>query len=176
MKKYLVTLSGRGAEVYIHKIDEEQKKTLQEMDIEDKDQSVDWDKLNETLKVENWDYADVSYTGAYPSPTSSYLAVMDDQDEIVWESDEDYELSPMNDEDYKMVYEKDVLLIEHYVKGSFATYAFETENFEPEKLAPILTEINETVELITGMTYDGQQLEVEEWGDNWSKGAFFYIF
>lgn len=177
MKKYTVTLAGRGAEVFVHKIDEEQKSKLKDMNIEEEDTDIDWEKLSEILKVDNWDYSEETYTGIYTSPTAHHIIVMDEEDKIVWESDEEYEMEVSEDEDYIDIYKENVLLIEHSVKGDFKSFVIETEEkFNPLKLTPEITEINESVQIVTGLRYDGVKLELDEWGDNWSKGAFFYIF
>lgn len=176
MKKYKITVAGRGAEVYVHKIDDEQKKLLQDMNLEDEDVQVDWDKLTEVLNVDNWDYSDEVYTGCYTSPTAHHIIVVDDEDNTIWESDEDYEMEGLEDEDYVEVNRENVLIIEHSVKGDFMSYVIETEeDFNSDKLSPIITEINEAVQIVTGLRYDGKKLEIDEWGDNWSKGAYFYI-
>ena len=39
MKTYTVNFGGRGADLYIHKINEEQKSKLKEMDLEDSETS-----------------------------------------------------------------------------------------------------------------------------------------
>ena len=176
MKNYKIVFGGRGADLYIHKIDENQKQQLQEMRVTDKDEPVDFDKLNEVLKVENWDYTDESYTGAYTSPELYHISVFDEDDNLVWESDEDFYMDQgEEEEDYKYMEKQDVLMIEHYVKGVFKEYKLETEeDFNPEKLSTKLVDINEEVEIIVDLKYDNKELELDEWGDYWSKGTFFH--
>lgn len=177
MQKYKVIMGGRGAELYIHQINEDQKQKLKEMDVENESVAVDWDKLNEVLGVENFDYTEEIYSGAYSSPTSYHITVWDETNNLVWESDEDFFLDEgQEEEDYKMVEKENILLIEHYVKGNFVEYTLETENFDPEKLQTKVVEINETVQVITGLKYDNKELEIDEYGDSWSKNTVFYIF
>lgn len=177
MKKYKIIFGGRGAELYIHQINEEQRQKLKEMDVENESVQVDWDKLNQTLGVENVDYTDEIYIGAYPQPSAYHITVFDDKDNLVWESDEDFYMDEGEEDiDYKVVDKENILLIEHYVKGTFFEYLLETENFDPEKLQTRSVEVNETVQVITGLKYDNQEMEVDEYGDNWSKNTVFYLF
>ena len=175
--KYKVILGGRGADVFIHQIDDEQKQKLKEMDVENTSVVVDWDKLNEVLKVENWDYTDESYVGVYPTPEAYYITVFDENDELVFESDQDFYMDQgEEDDDYKFIEKENVLLIEHILKGNFKEYLLDIEEpFNPEKLTFKMLDFNEEVELIVDLKYDNKELELEEWGDNWSKGTYFYI-
>jgi len=147
MKTYKVILSGRGAEVYIHNINQNQKEQLQEMNIEDRDVVVDWDKLNEILGVENWDYSEYVYSGPYDNPISYHITVLDENDKEVFSSDDDFYMNEgESEEDYKYLEKINVLVIEHYVKGGFLEYKLQTEeDFNPELLTPVVTEINETI-------------------------------
>ena len=172
-----MTLGGRGAELYIHQLTEEQKQQLQDMKIEDRDAPVDWDKLNEILKTE-WDYTDDMYTGAYDNPTAYHIRVFDENDEEVFSSDDDFFLEEgESEEDYQFVEKENVLIIEHYMKGTFKDYELEIEGeFDPLKITPVVVEINEAISLITDLKYDNKEIENFEYGDDWSKGAFFHIF
>lgn len=172
-----MTLGGRGAELYIHQLTEEQKQQLQDMKIEDRDAPVDWDKLNEILKTE-WDYTDDMYTGAYDNPTAYHIRVFDENDEEVFSSDDDFFLEEgESEEDYQFVEKENVLVIEHYMKGTFKDYELEIEGeFDPSKITPVVVEINEAISLITDLKYDNKEIENFEYGDDWSKGAFFHIF
>lgn len=172
-----MTLGGRGAELYIHQLTEEQKQQLQDMKIEDRDAPVDWDKLNEILKTE-WDYTDDMYTGAYDNPTAYHIRVFDENDEEVFSSDDDFFLEEgESEEDYQFVEKENVLIIEHYMKGTFKDYELEIEGeFDPLKITPVVVEISEAISLITDLKYDNKEIENFEYGDDWSKGAFFHIF
>lgn len=175
--KYKVIFGGRGAELYIHPINQEQKRELNEMDVENQNVSVDWGKLEKLLGVENVDNTEEIYIGAYPQPTAFHITVFDENDTQVWESDEDFFMDEGEDESDSVFIDKEnIFVVENYVKGTFFEYFIETEIFNPEKLQARTVEINETVQVITGLKYDNQELEVDEYGDNWSKGTFFHIF
>jgi len=177
LKTYKVILGGRGAELYIHPINEEKKQLLKEMDVENENVVVDFDKLSEVLGVDNWDYTEEIYLGPYDNPSAYHITVLDEQENVVWQSEEDFYMNePESEEDYRFIEKENSLLIEHYVKGGFKEYTLTTsENFDSEKLTPVLIEINETVSVITDLKYDNEEMEIDEYGDNWSKGAFFYI-
>lgn len=177
LKTYKVILGGRGAELYIHPINEEKKQLLKEMDVENDNVLVDFDKLSEVLGVENWDYTDEIYSGPYDNPSAYHITVLDEQEDVVWQSEDDFYMSESeSEEDYEFIEKENSLLIEHYVKGTFKEYNLITpENFDPEKLTPVLIEVNETASVITGLKYDNEEMEINEYGDNWSKGTFFHI-
>jgi hypothetical protein len=51
-----------------------------------------------------------------------------------------------------------------------------SENFDENKLKPIVTEIGERVEIITGFYYNEVDLlNYKEYGDYWSKGITYYL-
>lgn len=177
MKKLKVILSGRGAEVYTHTINEGQKQLLKEMDVENQNVSIDFDKLGNVLQ-KDWDDCDKVYMGAYDDPSYYHVVVLDENDEIIWESDEtNYLETGSSDEDYQDIQIENCLIIENSLKGEFAEYVLEVEDkFDPNKFEVQIVEINESITMITGLKYDGKALEIEEYGDNWSKGAFFSIF
>jgi hypothetical protein len=93
----------------------------------------------------------------------------------VWESKDDWEL---DFEEYEYAFEEpNVLIVEDYIKGIFFTYELEIEeDFDYKKLKPIVTEISESVELLTELTYNGVNLNsFKDFGDYWSKGLTFYL-
>jgi preprotein translocase subunit SecA len=73
-------------------------------------------------------------------------------------------------------YEEKNLIVEDTCKGQFFKCEFETkEDFDVSKLSPIITEVGEYVNIITGLRYDDKVLEVTDYGDYWSKGFYFYL-
>lgn len=177
MKTYKVILGGRGAELYIHTINEEKKQLLKEMDVENENVEVDFDKLSQVLGVESWDYADETFYGPYDNPSAYHITVLDENEEVIWQSEEDFYISESeSEEDYIFIEKENSLLIEHYVKGTYKEYNLTIdENFDPEKLTPVVVEVNEMVSVIKDLKYDNEEMEIDEYGDNWSKGAFFHI-
>lgn len=178
MKTYKLILSGRGAEIFIHPLNEEQKSKLIEVDITKEDSEVDLDGLSEILEVDSWDYADVTYTGTYHGPDSCHVQLRDENDEQVWMSDWNFNMKQCEEEgSYEFIDTENVLVIEHSVKGTFKEYTLTLEQeFDPSKLTYTMVDVHEYVEVITGLKYDGKELEDYDWGDYWSKGTFFYLF
>ncbi len=180
MKTYKLILSGRGAEIFIHPVNEEQRQKFIDMDIMADDAEVDLDEVTEILGVESWDYADESYTGTYYGPNSCHIQLRDENDEQVWVSDENFSMNQCEEEGgYKFIETENILVIEHSVKGTYKEYTLtlgDDEEFDPEKLTYTLVDVHEYVEIITGLKYDGKKFEDFEWGDYWSKGTFFYLF
>jgi len=176
MKNYKIILGGRGADVFVHPVTEHQKEQLRELGVGDDDVDMDFDKLNEILGVDSWDYADESYTGSYTGD-SCHIAVYDGET-LVWASSEDDMINEGETSgDYKYIDKGDVLVIEHYVKGTFKEYNLPIEGeFDISKLTYKLVDIHEEIEVITALKYDNTDLDDYEWGDYWSKGTFFYLF
>lgn len=176
MKTYKITLGGLGAELHIHQINEEKKELLKEMDVENNKSKFDLDEINKVLEVENWDYSDETYSGAYDNPSSYFISVEDEQGETIWETNDDSHLNDADFDDYISIEKENSLLIEHYVKGNFKEYTLSIpDTFDPEKLTPVVTEVNETVSVITDLKYDNKEMEIFDYGDNWSKGVFFHL-
>ena len=102
------------------------------------------------------------------------ITVYDEGDNVVWESSIEHEFE---DCDFNCVFDNDkVLLVEDYIKGQFFSYVLDVEEFEAQKLLPVITEIGERIEIITDLTYDGASLiETKDWLDFWSKGVNYYL-
>jgi hypothetical protein len=166
--KYKIVISGRGSETYVHKLNEDQINIIKEMDLED----PDVDELSSILKKEDiFDTDDIIF-GAYSSPENFLIIVYDEEDNLIWESSDDHEFE---DCDFRCVFDMDkVLLIEDYVKGQFYSYELETDDFDFNKLTPVITEIGERIEVITDLVYDDQSLE-KDYLDYWSKGMYYYL-
>ncbi len=168
--KYKIVLGGRGSESYVHKLSESQIERIKELDLED----PDVDNLSEILeKNDIFDTDDIVF-GAYTDSENYLITVYDESDNVVWESPNDHEFE---DCDFKCVFDTDrVLIIEDYVKGQFYSYELEVENFDNNKLIPLITEIGERIEVITDLIYDGHSLsDTKDWLDYWSKGMYYYL-
>jgi hypothetical protein len=95
-----------------------------------------------------------------------------DNENILWESPEDF---VFEDDDYSELYKTDCLIVEDYIKGSFFTFEFECEEFDPKKLTPIVINLGNS-EIITSFKYDGKDLsETKEYYDYWSKGFSYFL-
>lgn len=178
MKKYKIKLSGRGAECYLHNLTESKKEQLLELDIENDESDIDYEQINEILNVDHYDQTDDIITGVYNNPENFHITVMDNSGNTIWESEDSYVFNLPDDLDanYRDHYKDNQLTVQNYIKGDFFEYELEIkEDFNPQKLTPIFTEVNEVVDLITGLRYNGKELEVVEFGDNWSKGVYFHI-
>jgi hypothetical protein len=166
--KYILKISGRGGENYLHKLSQEQYDKLSELDLEEADQ----DEITEILKVDSVVDTDYSILGSYTDPESVFITVFDEQDNVVFESNEDTDL---NYKFNQLQLEGDYLVVHDYVKGDFQEFEFESETFDSSKLNLVVTEIGYELEAITRIIYDGQELEPVDYGDYWSKGLYFYL-
>lgn len=173
MKKYKIRLIGKGSESFVFPINEEQKLKLKEMDVEKS--NMYFEEVGKVLDVEFVSDAKHSFIGPYADPELYGIHVEDENGELIWESDETFY---PEDNDLKSVHEdEDVLLVEDYQKGSFYVFDVELdEEFNPEKLSTKVLEIAERVEIVTGLIYDGKDLEdYKDFEDTWSKGLYYYL-
>lgn len=184
MKKYKVLLGGRGAEAYVFKLTPEQKQKLVDGGVE-KDQ-MEVDEISEILEVGYITESEEVYSGAYATSDGwgFVIEVYDEEDKKVWDSyaierdwDFDEEARWDNDEGYESVAnDENLLIVEDYTKGNYREFELEIEDdFDAKKLLPLVTEIGERIEIITGLFYDGKKMEVYEYGDTWSKGLYFHL-
>ena len=176
--KYKITLGGRGADIWVHRINENQHKLLKEGSVEI--DQMEHDAIAEVLEKEMVDDSDEIYTGVYDS--DFVLQVFNENDEMIFDSlaDEDWAFDDelkMEHDNYEFFAEEDepMLFVESYSKGTFFEFELETdEEFDPFLISPVITEINERFEIITGLCYNGKLLE-KEFGDYWGKGYYYHL-
>jgi hypothetical protein len=169
--KYTITIGGRGSEVITHKLTEEQHNTFKEGRVEE--DQMEHDEIDDILGLEAlFEDTEPRYMGAYLD--SLYLQVKDENDEVVFTQEViDYD-KIISDEVY--CDGNHYLFIEDYSKGDFWVYNIELEEeFDKDKLVLELTDIGCRIDLVTGISYDGNKFEdVRDYGDTSSKG-FYYI-
>lgn len=178
--KYKITLGGRGADIWIHRLTDEQHKLLQEGEV-DKDK-MEFDDIAKVLNRETVDDVDDVFTGVYDNDGDIVIQVFNENDEMVFDSlaDDDwyFDSETMIDfENYDSVFEGDdhTLFVESYSKGTFFEFQLETEEeFDPTKISPIILEVGERFEMITGLCYKGEELE-KEFSDYWGKGYYYHL-
>ena len=176
--KYKITLGGRGADIWVHRLNEEQHKLLKEGEVE-KDK-IEMDNIAKILGKGMVDESDEIYTGVYDS--DFVVQVFNESDVMIFDSlaDEDWSFDEETRdeyENYESFAEEDepMFFVESYSKGTFFTFEVETdEEFDESKISPIITEINERFEMITGLCYKGEVLE-KEFDDYWGKGYYYHL-
>jgi hypothetical protein len=173
MKKYKISVSGKGSEIFVFPINEGQIQRLKEIDVEKSD--IDFDEVGEILNVESISDTDISYIGAYSDPELFHIEVENGNGAVIWESDTQF--YPEDNVEEYLYDDEDVLLVEDYQKGTFFTYELELEEeFNFALLNLITKEIAERVEIVVGLTYNGNDIEnFKDFGDTWSKGISYYI-
>jgi len=173
--KYTISLSGRGGDIAIFPITEEQFNYLQKNDVESDNMS--YDEICEYLEFEDlFSSSEHMVTGAYLS--ECFISVMNEETgEEVWNSEND---SGFVNTEWKDggIEGSDYLAVEDYMKGEFFTFYLETEEeFNPDKLIPIITEVAEVRDIITSFIYDGDDLsDTKEYSDYWSKGFNYILY
>jgi len=177
--KYKITLGGRGADIWVHRLNENQHKLLKES--ETSLNNMDLDEIAKMLDRDYVDDVEDVFLGVYDSG-DIVIQAFNEKDEMIFDSlsnenwgfDED---ALMDYENYDSVFEGDdpTLFVESYSKGTFFEFELETEEeFDPSKLSPIILEVGERFEMITGLAYKGEELE-KEIGDYWGKGYYFHL-
>ena len=81
--KYKITLGGRGADIWVHRINEEQHKLLKEGNVE-KDK-IEMDDIAKILNKEMVDESDEIYTGVYDND-DVVVQVFNESDEMIFDS------------------------------------------------------------------------------------------
>ena len=173
MKKYKINVSGKGSETFVFPINEEQIQRLKEIDVEKSD--MDFNEIGEILNVESISDTDISYIGAYSDPELFHIEVENENGEVIWESDTQF--YPEDNVEEYLYDDENVLLVEDYQKGTFFTYELELEEeFNFALLNLIIKEIGKRVEIVVGLTYNGNDIEnFKDFGDTWSKGISYYL-
>ena len=176
--KYKIKLGGRGADIWIQNLNDEQRQVLQEGRVET--DQMEYDEIAKVLNKDNVDDSDETYTGVYDDIKTIVLEVYDESDNLIFDSTTIenwyFDLDTLDEHDvYESVYEEgNYLFVESYSKGTFFEFELETDNFDVNKLSPKKLEINERFDLINGLLYDGVELDFE-FGDYWGKGYYYHL-
>lgn len=175
MKNYTIELTGRGAECYVFPLTDEQIVKLKIGGVVD--EQMDIEDVCQVLGVESIQDSDSIYTGLYDDSDLYSLRILNEDNELVEDLTDNWNYEMLDGEDYiENHYDEKNLIVEDTCKGHFFNFALDIEeDFDSSKLSPIITEIGECVTLITGLRYGDQVLSVNEYGDYWSKGFYFYL-
>lgn len=165
--KYKIKIIGKGAELFLYELSENQHQLLLESGVEggDPDQEVICDILN----VESLFDAESEFC-LYENEFE--VDVFDENENHIYTFDYDYDYV-----DTKSEYLLDSgyhLIVEDYQKGHFFEIELEVEEFKPELFKLINTEYCGQFSYITGFEYDGQRLDVE-FMDTYSKGIYYRL-
>lgn len=170
MKKFIISLGGRGGEYFLFPLSEEQREKASILDLK----NTDYESILDLLDVGDVMDTEESYLGAFYDPELFSIMVTpeNDMENVVWVAEDDHSFE---DEEYVDVTKTNHLVVEDYVKGTFFTFEVECEEFDSTKLVPIVTVIDD-FELITSFKYDGKDLtDTRQYYDYWSKGFSYYL-
>jgi len=173
MKQYRISLGGRGSEVYVFELTNDLYQQLLDGDVTN--DSMEHDDICEILGVESY-YDCPNETVMGPYPDAFYMKVTDENENVVYDSDEfDYDKSYTYE---KYCDDKKYLIIEDYCKGEHVVYNIEIENdFDIEKVQFLVCEIGCQTDIITGLTYDNDNKHelYHDYGDTSSKGYYYNL-
>jgi hypothetical protein len=171
--KYKIVVGGRGSECYVHSIDENQKLKLSECGIDGS--YGEHEIITEILDKNDIFDTDNIFLGPYNYPENYIIEVFNENNVKVWSSDTNHEFK---DDEYEFITgEGNYLIVDDYTKGEFFNYEIDLEeDFDSDKLKPVITEVIDGLELITKIQYAETDLEVfKEYGDYWSKGITYHL-
>lgn len=187
--KYKIILGGRGSEVWVHRLTEEQKEKLYDGGVEE--DMMDVEEICEVLGIENIDETDEVYGGPYLNDKNFTLEVFDETGKKIWDSYNgkesyteeekeefwDFDMYLCEEFDYLEIVadETNILLVEDYQKGEWRQYEIETELFDPNQITPIVKEVGERIHVISGLCYEGKELETKNWLDTSSNGLYYHL-
>lgn len=171
MSKFTISLHGRGAEINVHNITEEQREKLEHLDLD----NCIFEDVSDVLDMEDefsLVRSDEVYIGSYPE--HSRITVFDEEREIVFSEEiENLTLNELISESssIKEVYQKNKLYVNDNIKGTFFELVVEEDSFDVKNLEIHFSDI-EGSELITSIKYKDSELD---FGDYWSKGIVYFL-
>lgn len=170
MSKFTISIGGRGCEIYVRNISEDQREKLEHLNLSE----CALDDVSSILEIDTFDLvsSDEIYVGAYSE--NSVVTVEDERGDIIFEKDIDIlHISESLSDIYsvKDIYQENKIYIKDDVKGRFFQLEYEGDGFDPKKLELHFTNI-EGNEVISKFIYDGLECEL---GDYWSKGITFFL-
>jgi len=171
MSKFTISLHGRGAEINVHNITEEQREKLEHLDLN----NCIFEDVSDVLEMED-EFSlvgsDEVYIGSYPE--HSRITVFDEEREIVFSEEiENLTLNELISESSSIneVYQKNKLYVNDNIKGTFFELVVEEDSFDVKNLELHFSDI-EGSELITSIKYKDSELD---FGDYWSKGIVYFL-
>jgi hypothetical protein len=171
MSKFTISLHGRGAEINVHNITEEQREKLEHLDLD----NCIFEDVSDVLDMED-EFSlvgsDEVYIGSYPE--HSRITVFDEEREIVFSEEiENLTLNELISESssIKEVYQKNKLYVNDNIKGTFFELVIEEDSFDVKNLELHFSDI-EGSELITSIKYKDSEFD---FGDYWSKGIMYFL-
>jgi hypothetical protein len=158
MKKITIELSGHGEDCFIHEINDKQFEKFEDKEVEDGEMSLS--QVLKVLKKNSHTETESSVFG--PNPDTVSLYIKDENGSTLFEYEDNWEFQSVQNEDGVLFDEPNLLYISESLKGIFYSFTLELENeFDISKLNPIITEVGESIELITGLIYDGKKLNAD---------------
>jgi hypothetical protein len=176
--KYKIEIGGRGGEVVIGTVQSDFYNLVQENEIDFEDYAWNSDFFEENEDVEipeeirpfepgDWfEHDDLGHSNG-PSVDDCYITIIDENDTVIHDAltlDQFYDLGA-DSEQTEEIYPQEILengdvyfIGQSFEKGHFLSFECEDEAFDPKKLV-FMTSDYDGWELVTGLTYNGQDLD-----------------
>ena len=175
--KYKIEIGGRGGEIAIGRVKREFYDVIQTSGADFDEYAWNWDFFEENEGVEipedirpfepgEWFECDNICHNNGPSTDDCYISITDENDTVIYDDlalSQFYELGA-DSEQIEEIYPQETLedgevyvIGQSFEKGHFLSFECEDEAFDPKKLV-FMTGDYDGWELVTGLTYDGQEL------------------
>ena len=85
--KYRIVLGGRGAEMFVHQLTNQQKTKLAKFTNEENNQILtSRENVSKIMGIDELDQVDVSFTGVYDEEGNVTIEVYDSKDKLIFDS------------------------------------------------------------------------------------------
>lgn len=187
--KYRIEIGGRGGEIVIGSVKKEAYEFFQENEIDIEEYAYDWDneldvpEMYQPFVPGEWHDCDNIGHSYGPSADDCYISVLDSDNNTLYDALTINQFMDLGAEQecVEEIYPQETLkpndvyfIGQSFEKGHFYTGEFEAEAFDPNRLTFFVTDVDGW-ELVTGVTYDGE--EIEDLGDlsTTGKGSNFQL-
>jgi hypothetical protein len=171
MSKFTISLFGRGSEVNVHTVTQEQRERLEHLNLNDcilEDVANILELKDELNLVES----DEIYVGAYQE--NSQIVVYDESNREIYSEDCEklinHEMVSPNGKVDK-IYQESKLYVNDYIKGNIFNIEIEDDKFHISQLEFNFIDI-EGLYMIYSISYEKNESYI---GDYWSKGIVYFL-
>jgi hypothetical protein len=171
MSKFTISLFGRGSEVNVHTVTQEQRERLEHLNLNDcilEDVANILELKDEFNLVES----DEIYVGAYQE--NSQIVVYDESNREIYSEDCEklinHEMASSNSK-FNRIYQESKLYVNDYIKGNIFNIEIEDDKFDISQLEFNFIDI-EGLYMIYSISYKKNESYI---GDYWSKGIVYFL-
>ena len=174
MKNYTISISGRGVEVYCHKLNPEQRNKLNELSVDGVIKNDECQTASSILGVDDLFMENegiVVFMGADENDFSINIAECS-PDDFYNDTTIFQQTSEVSFVDMEFAYNDDYLFAINRVKGTFGIYSLELNaDIDLSKISVQKVDMNFQIQVLTDIFYDGVKLNFFDGGDTSSSSV-----